>query len=196
MKKLIVICLLLMPIFKVQAQKEIPSEAIQVKGALLALPSEEKGAALVYGYNKEGELVVLRKGDGQMVCIADDPQKPGFSASCYHKDLEPFMVRGRELRAAGKTFDEVFKQREEEVKKGQLKMPERATLFVYYAPEGNFDPTSGTVTNGAFRYVVYLPYATAESTGLPLSPLVPGMPWLMDPGTHRAHIMITPPVEE
>jgi len=43
------------------------------------------------------------------------------------------------------------------------------------------------------RYVIYIPFATAESTGLPLAPSAPGMPWIMDPGTHRAHIMINPP---
>jgi len=43
--------------------------------------------------------------------------------------------------------------------------------------------------------VVYIPWATAASTGLPIKPAAPGMPWIMDPGTHRAHIMITPPVK-
>ena len=31
------------------------------------------------------------------------------------------------------------------------------------------------------------------TTGIPLAPLTPGGPWIMDPGTHRAHIMINPP---
>jgi hypothetical protein len=67
-----------------------------------------------------------------------------------------------------------------------------ATLFVYSADEDKYNKTSGEVTNGYLRYVIYIPYATAETTGLPLKPDVAGMPWLMDPGTHRAHIMITP----
>src|SRR5690606_40281405 len=60
------------------------------------------------------------------------------------------------------------------------------------APREGFNTETGEVTNGYLRYVVYIPYATAESTGLPLKPDVPGMPWIMDPGTHRAHIMINP----
>jgi len=40
--------------------------------------------------------------------------------------------------------------------------------------------------------VVYVPYATAATTGLPTRP-APGVPWLMDPGTAGAHIMISPP---
>ena len=54
---------------------------------------------------------------------------------------------------------------------------------------------TGEVTDLYTRYVVYIPYATPETTGIPLVPLTPGGPWMMDPGTHRAHIMINPPKE-
>jgi hypothetical protein len=46
------------------------------------------------------------------------------------------------------------------------------------------------------RYVIYIPYATSASTGLPLKQDAPGMPWIMDPGTPRAHIMINPPQQK
>jgi hypothetical protein len=73
-------------------------------------------------------------------------------------------------------------------------MPKQpSTLFVYTAPDEKFNRTTGEVKDGYLRYVIYIPYATAESTGLPLKPDAPGMPWIMDPGTHRAHIMINPP---
>ncbi len=48
----------------------------------------------------------------------------------------------------------------------------------------------------SFRYVVYIPWATAANTGLPTKPEAPGMPWIMDPGTHRAHIMIDPVMKD
>jgi len=84
--------------------------------------------------------------------------------------------------------------REQEVKSKKLSMPAQpATLYVFSAKEEQFNRTTGEVKDGNLRYVVYIPYATAESTGLPLKPEAPGMPWIMDPGTHRAHIMITPP---
>jgi len=126
--------------------------------------------------------------------MTDDPNGKGFSVSCYQSDLEPFMVRGRELKKEGKSFQEIFDAREDEAKTGKLKMPkEGATLFVLTADDENYDLTSGEVTDTYLRYVVYLPWATSETTGLPLKPSAPGMPWIMDPGTHRAHIMITPP---
>jgi len=68
-----------------------------------------------------------------------------------------------------------------------------ATLFVRTADAKDYNPTTGEVNDSYLRYVVYIPWATAESTGLPLRPSGPAMPWIMDPGTHRAHIMINPP---
>lgn len=177
----------------------IPSSENQIKGALLAAPVASRDGAMIYGYNDKLEFVVLRKGTNEMVCIADDPKQDGFSASCYQKDLDPFMERGRELKKEGKSPKEILEQREADVKAGKFKMPSQpTTLFVYYAPAANYNAQTGEVTNGNFRYVVYIPYATAETTGLPLKPNpdAPGMPWLMDPGTHRAHIMITPPAGE
>ena len=71
-------------------------------------PDEEKGGATVYGYSPNKELVVLRKGTNEVICLSDDPPQPGFSVACYHRDLEPFMQRGRELRKEGKSQEEVF----------------------------------------------------------------------------------------
>lgn len=175
------------------AMTQIPSREIQIKTALLAAPEEDRNGATVYGYDADGEFVVLRKGTNEMICLADDPNQQGLNVSCYHADLDPFMARGRALRKEGKTFQEVFDIREQEVKSGKLRMPQQpTTLFVYTATDENFDSNTGEVKKGYLRYVIYIPYATAESTGLPLKPDAPGMPWIMDPGTHRAHIMINP----
>lgn len=178
----------------VSAQVKIPSAEIQIKTALLSAPADKRDGALVLGYNEKGELTELRKGSNEMICLADDPKVPGLNVACYHKDLEPFMKRGRDLKASGKTPKEIMEIRDQEAKIGKLMIPKQpASLFVYTAKPENFDAMTGTVKDGYLRYVVYIPYATAESTGLPLKPDVPGMPWLMDPGTHRAHIMISPP---
>lgn len=189
------ICMFMLTIQVSLAQ--IPTTEIQIKTAILAAPEDKRDGAMVYGYNPKGEFVVLRKGTNEFVCLADDPKASGLNVSCYHKDLEPFMARGRELKAQGKSFQEIFNMREEEVKSGKLFMPKQPTnLQVFTAPAENYNPQTGEVTKGTFRYVVYIPWATAESTGLPLKPEAPGMPWIMDPGTHRAHIMINPPTKD
>lgn len=181
--------------FTVMAQT--PSREIDIKTALLAAPADKRADATVLGMDAKGETIVLRKGTNELICIADDPKSPGLSVSCYHKDLEPFMARGRQLKAQGKTFKEIFDIREAEAKSGKLKMPKQASnLQVFSASKENFDPITGEVKKGNHRYVVYIPWATAASTGLPTKPEVPGMPWIMDPGTHRAHIMIDPPSKD
>lgn len=172
---------------------QIPSAEIQIKTAVLAAPEDKRAGAMVYGYDAKGEFVVLRKGTNEMICLADNPNQAGLSVSCYHKDLEPFMARGRELKAEGKSFQETFDIREAEAKSGKLIMPKQASnLQVYSAKAEDYNATTGEVMKGSFRYVVYIPWATAASTGLPIKPEAPGMPWIMDPGTHRAHIMINP----
>ena len=172
---------------------QTPSAEIQIKTAVLAAPEDKRAAAMVYGYDAKGEFVVLRKGTNEMICIADNPNQAGLSVSCYHKDLEPFMARGRALKDEGKSFQEIFDMREAEAKSGKLVMPKQAcNLQVYSAKAEDYNATTGEVAKGSFRYVVYIPWATAASTGLPIKPEAPGMPWIMDPGTHRAHIMINP----
>lgn len=103
------------------------------------------------------------------------------------------MSRGRELRSQGKDVMEIREIRGNEVAKGILDMPkEPSMMYVYYGADEDYDVTTGELSNGKFRYVIYIPYATTESTGLPDKPHAKGMPWLMDPGTHRAHIMVGP----
>ncbi|WP_373520033.1 hypothetical protein, partial [Aquiflexum sp.] len=161
----------------------IPSKEIQIKTALLAAPEDKREGAMVYGYNDKGEFIVLRKGTNELICLADDPKSPGFNASCYHIGLEPFMERGRQLKKEGKGFQDIFDIREEEVKNGKLKMPkDGATLFVLSADAENYNLQTGEVKDSYLRYVVYIPWATEASTGLPLKPSGPAMPWIMDPG--------------
>jgi hypothetical protein len=181
----------------VYAQDDIPNREEQINGAIQAAPEDQRAGATVMGYNSNGELVVIKEGNNESICLADDPNKPGFNSACYHKELEPFMKRGRELNAEGKNSSEKFEIREQEAKSGVLKMPEKpATLHVLYGKDATYNPKSGEVENVNYRYVIYIPLATSESTGLPLKPMVKGGPWLMFPGSYGAHIMISPPWPE
>lgn len=180
--------------FALHGIAQTPSKEIQIKTAVMAAPEDQREKATVYGYNEKGELLIIRQGSNLMVCLTDDPSSPGFNVSCYHKDLDPFMERGRVLKKEGKTHKDIFDTREAEVKSGKLAMPKQpTTLYSYSAKPEEYNAVTGEVKGGSLRYVIYIPYATAQSTGLPLKPEAPGMPWIMDPGTHRAHIMINPP---
>ena len=179
----------------VQAQTSpVPSADIQIKTAMLAAPSDKRDGAKVYGYDSDGKFKVLREGSNDLVCLADDPSTKGINVSCYHASLEPFMARGREMKMEKIPTKDIFDKREAEAKAGKMKMPESpTTLFSYTGKDEDYDATKGEMKDGYLRYVVYIPYATAESTGLPLKPEGPAMPWIMHPGTHGAHIMINPP---
>lgn len=165
----------------------------QIASALLAAPVEARENAMVYGYGESGEFMVLREGTNEFICIADDPGKDGFQAVSYHKSLEPMMAKGRILTGEGKSREEKEAIREEEAKSGKMSLPETpATLHIYYGKNGYFNTDSGLIENAKYRYVVYIPYATQESTGLSLAPNGSSHPWLMFPGKYNAHIMITP----
>jgi len=171
----------------------IDSDEALIAASLMAAPAESRYGCKVIGYNMAGEFVTLREGDNEFIVLADNPKQSGFNAACYHKSLEPFMARGRELRAEGKSGPEIFDIREEEAKSGKLDMGKPgATLHIYYGESDLYDPETQKVQGAKYRYVVYLPFATAESTGLPEQPVGSNHPWIMNPGTHRAHIMISP----
>jgi hypothetical protein len=163
--------------------------AEQIAAAVQAAPEDRREGARVLGYKTEGALEVLREGSNDLECLADTPGDEKFSVSCYHTALAPYMQRGREMKAEG------VKDRNEarwaEVKAGKLTVPDGpATLYVLTG--SGFDPETNTVADAYLRYVVYIPGATPESTGLPLSPPAEGGPWIMFPGTPGAHIMINP----
>jgi hypothetical protein len=176
--------------------KAIDTDEALIATALMAAPEESRSNCKVIGYNMAGEFVTLREGDNQFIVLADNPKQDGFSAACYHKDLEPFMARGRALRAEGKTEKEVLDIREAEMKSGQIKITPGSTLHIYYGAKTVYDPETSKVEDAQLRYVIYMPWATSESTGLPNIPMSKNHPWIMNPGTHRAHIMISPLPEE
>ncbi|VAW25914.1 hypothetical protein MNBD_BACTEROID06-75 [hydrothermal vent metagenome] len=165
----------------------------QIASAVLAASKVQRNGATVMGYNADGKFITLRKGSNELICLADNPNQKGFSVACYHKDLEPMMARGRALKSEGKNSGEIDKIRAEEAVSGKLKMPKSATtLHVLSGASAHYDAAKNEVVGATLRYVVYIPFATQETTGLPLQPVVKGGPWLMFPGTYRAHIMINP----
>src|SRR5437867_7249690 len=162
----------------------------QIASAILAAPKERRKDATVLGYTDKGAVVTLRKGTNDLVCLAHDPSEKSFSVACYHKDLEPFMARGRELAAQGAKGKDRHELRWKEVEQGKVPMP-RDPRLLYVLSGSGYDAAKGQVTDPYLRWVVYTPYATPESTGIPTK-AGPG-PWLMYPGTPGAHIMISPP---
>jgi hypothetical protein len=189
MRTSVVFCVVLVT-SKLAAAEALPPAA-QIASAVLAAPAELRDGAAVLGYNDLGKLVRLREGTNELICLASDPSQSAFSVACYHKDLEPYMARGRELTAkkvAGQARNDL---RWKEIAEGKLAMP-REPRTLYVLTGSSFDSATGKVADAYLRWVIYVPYATPESTGLSTKP-GESTPWLMYPGTAGAHIMINPP---
>lgn len=176
------------------AQQGPLTDEWQIRFASETLPAEfQEGASVFLREGEEGlELRPLRSGDGAFICLLTlEPEEERAHSACYHESLEPFMARGRELRREG-MGDRVQEIRNREIEEGRLGMPSvPASMYQRTASSGGWNPATGEVTSAPSLFVIYVPFATAESTGLSTRP-TRGSPWLMDPGTPRAHIMFQP----
>ena len=175
------------------AKTSPPPVAQQVAAAVLALPKEFRADARVLGYQGTSrELATIRPGKGPFTCLASDPAGSDFHVACYHEAMEPFMARGRALRASGVKGDQVDSMRFAEVRAGKIVMPKQpAAMYQLFGPAGAFDAAKGTAAKAKPLYVVYIAGATTASTGLSAKP-AEGTPWIMYPGTPKAHIMLEP----
>ncbi len=178
---------------KAWANEDPPSAEQQIEAAVTPLPESMQQEAKVLGYNDELELITLREGENDMICLADDPGDDRFHVACYFEKLEPFMKRGRELRREGKSGDEIEEIRRSEIEAGDLPMPEQPmALYQLTGEKDGYEYSTSTLRKANPLYVIYVPYATRESTGMKTSPFGEGKPWLMDPGEPWAHIMVSP----
>ena len=168
----------------------VHSAAYQIAAAVTPLPEEMRAGAAVLGYEAIGKaLVTLREGKNDMICLAPNPAAETFHSACYHKAMEPFMARGRALRASGVVNDKVDTVRFAEVRAGKLEMPKQPSML-YQIFGGTFDSVTAKVSGGTSLYVTYIPFATSETTGISARPSRTS-PWIMFPGTPKAHIMYT-----
>ena len=176
---------------RVSAQVAVPPAAAQIAAATLPLPEPMRAGATVLGYRSAAKLELLRKGTNGMTCLAHNPTDvKRFHVACYHDSLEAFMSRGRALRAEGASAAQTDTVRFAEVETGKLKMPAAGALYSLTGPAGDFDTAKVAAPKSRLLFVVYMPGATQASTGLSTVPLA-GQPWLMLPGTPKAHIMFT-----
>lgn len=173
-------------------QQTLPDSRQQISAAVSPAPGSMQAGAMVLGYNADTTLSTLREGTNNLICIADDPRDSQFHVACYHKDLDPFMERGRALKAKGMSRKEVDLIRRSEINSGQLPMPEKPmALYSLSGPADAFNYDDATAEEVSPTYVVYIPFATEASTGLATKPASKGAPWIMEPGTPWAHIMVT-----
>lgn len=149
----------------------------QITEALLPAPESLRPAATVITRDAQGRPSILRQGTNSLVCEPDGP-RPGFAVECYHRSFQGVMDWTAErLLANPRTFDEMF------VDGGpNVEVSPGAMQYAFVGP---------TRDQASFSMSIHLPFATAESTGLPTEERFEG-PWLMWAGTSAAHIMFGP----
>lgn len=151
----------------------------QIMEALLPLPDSLRSGATVVFDAAPGKRTVLRTGTNSVVCHADTPA-PGFAVRCHHKDMDAFFTRTEQMLAEGKSEAALRDTLSAEIKAGKLKVAAGSAEYVL----------SGPFFEGALPIMaVFLPNATAESTGLSTEPSG-YRPWLMWAGTPMAHVML------
>jgi len=167
------------------------SAADQIGRALLAAPATLRDGATVLGYGGEARagdaLTLLREGSNDLICLADDPGRDGFHVACYHASLDPYMKIGRRLSAQGESRAAILAARFAALEEGRIQAPAAALWSLTTTTD--VDPATGPPAGARRLAVVYVPYAEARHTGLPIRP-DGDSPWLMLPGTPWAHVMI------
>jgi hypothetical protein len=153
--------------------------------ATLPLPEDVRAGATVYTYDKAtGARKVLREGTNAVECMpkGDD----GFTW-CYSKATAARRDFQAKLRAEKKTDKEIEAAMAEATAAGTIKPTPFGTWS--YRLYGKKDRIQ-------LLWVMSVPNATPESIGVSEGSQRDealkgqGMPWLMLPGTERAHIMI------
>ncbi|MEM8488239.1 MAG: hypothetical protein AAF564_21995 [Bacteroidota bacterium] len=173
--------------------QSLPAADIQIAGATSPAPEDLKDGAQVLGFNEAGDMIELRAGNNDFICLADNPFDDRFHAACYHNTMDPFMSRGRQLKKEGADRNTSRETRLNEIEAGTLKMPEEpAALYQLFGSASSLNLETGEVSDVRPLYVMYMPYATTESTGLSSQAPMEGAPWLMDAGLPWAHIMYSP----
>lgn len=167
------------------------SDSREIAEAVSTLPEAMRGAAEVRLF-KGGKLVTVRSGSNGIICLGDDPADERWHVACYHESLEPFMLRGRQLRAQGITERAAIDSiRGAEIESGALEFPAGpAALYSLFGEMGSFNPETGEAEGAGALYVLYVPYGTEVSTGISTVPSRT-RPWLMAPGEPWAHVMIS-----
>ena len=177
------------------APADIPPAAQQVAAAVLALPTEYREGAKVLGYRAGTKgFVTLREGTGPFTCLANDPARKEFHVACYHRSMEPFMARGRELRASGVKGDsrvDTVALRRSEVRQARRcrSSPRRCTSCSAAHSMRRANTVKATRSRCSS---IYISGATGGIDRPPDETGARATPWIMFPGTPKAHIMLTP----
>jgi len=165
----------------------------QIALALSAAPPEVAEAATVYVIGHRGYERV-RKGTNGFTCTIDREFVTTVEPECFDaegtKTIFQTRLRTEELRALGKTENEIKADIEEGYKTGKFRAPSKPGI-IYMLSDHNrvFDPSSKKIISFPGHLMFYAPYATARDLGYKLEPF---LPYLVHPGAPDALMIVVP----
>jgi len=179
------------------AQPKAPSQAAEIRFAVLPLPEGLRDGATVMGMDSTHRPVVLRQGSNDMVCMRVVPGEAPWDARCYEATIARLIFRAGELVMSGLTIDSVGPRIEAETRAGTLAL-RKPTAAAYRAlgPADAYNPSTGAVTRQMqIWHALHMPFATAEAMGFPDESTVSieeraRTPYVVASGTWWSHVMI------
>lgn len=180
MKRVLLTALVLLPLL-VAASAQTQDQGIEK--ALLALPAQMRGAAMVIKWKGDFTYDTLRKGTNRLVCY-ERPIQPGdqpFSVECTSNanlervaqslKTEKMFQDPKERRAAFETME----------KAGKWTKPEFGSVF--------YNLSGADPAQARSHATISMPGATKQTLGLPETGDQGGA-WIMFAGSSAAHIML------
>lgn len=162
-----------------QSTEEIIAQSVR------PLPEDLRAGATVFRYDPAtGDRIVLRQGNNQVECRPKDEE--GFTR-CSPAANAPRSDLSAKLRAQGMSGDALSAALADAEKKGLINPPIFGALSyrLYDEPD-----------RIQLLWIVSVPNATPEQLGMPTGSQRDnalagrGLPWMMEPGTPGAHLMI------
>ena len=155
-----------------------------VEKALVAAPASLKDQATVIKWKKDFTYDTLRKGTNRLVCYdrSGFPLQQPFSVHCTSLGNLEREAQNLKAEASGERpkSEDILNAME---KDGTRAKPEFGSMWYAVAgPDREHARPESHIT-------IAVPFATAQSTGLPDNPRQGGA-WIMNAGTMKAHIMV------
>jgi hypothetical protein len=167
----------------------------KIKLAESAAPPEISGKATVYILERSG-YVKVRDGSNGFSCFVDRQDPLNLEPTCFDAEGSATTLQSRflaeELRAKGKSEDEVTAAIAEGYKSGKFHAPQKPGIVYMMSDAGYLyvAPLNKMVHLPA-HLMFYDPYATEKDIGEP--PAAANMPHLIRAGQPDAVIIVIPP---
>lgn len=156
-----------------------------IERAVLAAPARLRAEATVLQLNKDGTITVVRQGSNGLMCW-DNAGRPGYNSpvdsECSTEANRTRLAENHAIQHSGGTPEEI-QARFDALEANKTRAVSQYGS-IYYRVRGN------TVDEVMPHTTVAVPFATAESTGLPERG-GPAALWLMQGGTSYAHFMVS-----